>query len=441
MKKQVPSLFLLSLLFSCQGNTSPSLSFSEEIPPLSSSEPLSLSHYHVEGEKIFDPNNKEFFIEGTNVGSLYNQEAWMTLNDSPDFLNTIHVLSSLYGKESCFDLLDIYQENYWTEEDFQNCQAIGLNTLRLPISYADVFDTDFATIYSDNITAAQIRNLKLTIREDHLKRIDAFIQKAKKYHLAVVLDLHGAFGTQNGNDHSIDSRNYDYLWDKGEVGKAFREKTLTTWKTLAERYKDETNILGFDLLNEPAGDDSSVDNTTTTGKVQWDYYDELYKTIRSIDPDHILIMESCWNGENLPSPGTYGWKNVVYEFHHYQWSNQDNDDYQYQSYVNKIANVKNQNFSLPLYFGEFRPFGSSENYGKILSLLKKENISYTSWTYKVLGQGDNNWGLYNMKNAERAHIQSVTDCDSMSEIERKWKNQRQSLVPNTSLIDAFKKNL
>ncbi len=45
----------------------------------------------------------------------------------------------------------------------------------------------------------------------------------------------------------------------------------------------------------------------------------MYNTIRSVDPNHIIIMESCWGTSNLPNPQKYGWTNVMYEYHHYTW--------------------------------------------------------------------------------------------------------------------------
>ena len=50
----------------------------------------------------------------------------------------------------------------------------------------------------------------------------------------------------------------------------------------------------------------------------------MYEAIRAIDPEHIIMMESCWDPEDLPAPDRYGWENVVYQYHWYKW-NADND--------------------------------------------------------------------------------------------------------------------
>jgi endoglucanase len=45
--------------------------------------------------------------------------------------------------------------------------------------------------------------------------------------------------------------------------------------------------------------------------------------VRSADPNHIVIMEGTWGSWNwsmLPPPSQYGWTNVVYEMHEYQYN-------------------------------------------------------------------------------------------------------------------------
>ncbi len=63
--------------------------------------------------------------------------------------------------------------------------------------------------------------------------------------------MHGAFGSQNGKDHSGDTSNPD-------VGNFFGNeenitKTIKLWEAIAKRYKDNAWVAGYDLLNEPGG--------------------------------------------------------------------------------------------------------------------------------------------------------------------------------------------
>ncbi len=399
---------------------------------------------HVEGSDVLNADGEKIYLRGTNVGGLFVQESWMCFTESRDQLNTYNVIESLYGEGAAFEALDVYENSFFIEEDFQNCQDLGLNVLRLPISYMDVYDTDFSVPYLDSPTAAQLRGLTLTLREKHLGKIDKFIQDAERHGLYVILDLHGAWGSQNGNDHSIDARQHDWLWNKDEMGEAFRELTLRTWQDLARRYKDYANIAGYDLLNEPAGDNSAgLDNTTTTGKQQWDYFDTLYKAIRAIDQNHIIIMESCWDASNLPNPTAYGWENIIYQYHHYEWSGQDDDELQFASHSAKVKNLVDADYGVPIYMGEFRVFGSEENetLARVLSLYNSNNLHWTTWSYKV--RGWSNWGLYCVPtwgehHPERARIKSLTECDDFFDILNKWENQRIGQAKNEAMCDVIK---
>lgn len=439
-------LYIAALAFflpSCQGTNT-------TVQPTNASESTSevdistLDYLRTEGTKIVDSQGNEFHMRGTNVGSLFVQESWMCLTDSPCLLNTLTVLNEKYGLDKTYELLDIYENQYWSDADFKRCQDIGFNTLRLNISYADMYQFDFATVYSEDVTASDINELELTYREEHMQKIDAFINKAKEYGLRIVLDVHGAWGSQNGNDHSIDSRQHDWLWRDDDLGEAFRYKTSEFWKELATRYKYYDNILGYDLLNEPAGDNSAgKDLTTTTGRKQWDFFDDLYQDIRAIDPYHIIIMESCWDAKDLPMPSMYNWENVVYQFHHYEWSGQDDDEYQYNSHETKVRNLVNYGFNVPIYMGEFNVFSSTSAYARVLRLYNENNIHWTSWAYRT--RTLSNWCVtyYQMKTeesdgAQRVVIRNSERCDSYEDIKSKYSNQQQFVRENEGMISVFK---
>ncbi|MCR5491697.1 MAG: hypothetical protein K6F32_06185, partial [Bacilli bacterium] len=90
-----------------------------------------------------DGDGNPFLLRGTNLGGYLIHERWMCLTDSPDMLYTVNALTEKYDRDSAFELLDIYQENFFQDEDFDNVASLGLNCLRLPMSYLDVFDLDF----------------------------------------------------------------------------------------------------------------------------------------------------------------------------------------------------------------------------------------------------------------------------------------------------------
>ena len=442
MKSLSKTLLMTSFLLLSACNFGSKESSSQAIIPSSSKyESARKDYVKADGADLLDSEGNKFLLRGTNLGSYYLHERWMALTDSPDMLYTVNKLTERFDRDAAFELLDIYQTNFWTSEDFDAVQALGLNCLRFPISYMDVFDCDFELMRSDNPTAEELLNMTLTLRKDHLLKMDKFIVEAEKRGIYIILDLHGAYGSQNGNDHSIDSRQPDWLWRQDDVGSAFRELTLELWTVLAEHYKDYKNIAAYDLLNEPAGDANDQGClTSTTGKLQWDYFDDLYKAIRVIDPNHTIIMESCWGAEDLPQPTTYGWENVMYEFHHYDSTTDDEGSLRSHQY--RVSNIINANFGVPLYMGEFCPHCSYEGWADILNLFNENHIHWTNWNYRVRGYSE--WGLYHIRtdnegdpNIPFSEIPKI-NSDSFEEIERKWgRDQRKGFLRNDALCEVI----
>src|SRR5699024_3436938 len=104
-----------------------------------------------------------------------------------------------------------------------------------------------------------------------------------KREMYVLIDLHGAFGSQNGKDHSGDISNPD-------VGDFFGneeniQKTIRLWKDIAEVGKVNPWVAGYDLLNEPGG---------ALGTEQFEVYDRLYRAVREVDQDHIIHIQAIW---------------------------------------------------------------------------------------------------------------------------------------------------
>lgn len=454
MKKSfLPASFFLSalLLSGCGGLNSSSSSeetasssFSSAISTHTSSRKGFVS---AKGNLLYDGENKPLLLQGTNIGGLYFHERWMSLTDGDDTLTTFNTLTTRFSKEDAWDLFDEYQKYYFIEEDLINLKNLGVNCIRLPISYMDVYDCDFLLLKEDLPTAEQILSMKMSLRKTHLNQMETLINMAEDHGMYVVLDLHGAFGSQNGNDHSLDARSRDWLWKQDDLGEAYRELTLEVWEVLADRFKDNKNIAGYDLLNEPAGDSGDEEGiTVVTSKLQWDYFDKLYKAIRRIDTNHIVIMESCWGAENMPDPKTYGWGNIVYEFHHYEsaWG----DEEQLRSYQRRIDNIVNANFGIPLYMGEFCVHASADIWKEVIREFQNNDISWTSWNYKV--KGDSEWGLYlirvrneegeSLPISEIPHI--VRGNDTFEDILRKWgKAQRDGVHKNEWLCDVFSSSL
>jgi hypothetical protein len=201
----------------------------------------------------------------------------------------------------------------------------------------------------------------------------------------LILDLHAAPGGQ-GNDVNIsdNDKSKPSLWESEENQK----KTIALWKKLAERYKDEAWIGGYDLINEP--------NINFTGKNQngtdemsnaplWKLQKDITEAIRQVDKKHIIIIEGNGWGNNYNGLTPLWDSNMVFSFHKY-W-NYNNDE------TLKFALDLREKHNIPIWLGET---GENSNvwFTELIQLLDKHNIGYAFWPMKKI---DNIAGITNVK--------------------------------------------
>ena len=364
------------------------------------------------GENIVDADGNAVALRGTNFGGWLVQEGWMCPTKQTDTLSTDMTLYSRFGKEKAEALIAAYQESWITEEDFKTVKELGLNVVRVPFTYMNVYHH-----LSDK--GELLHPDEFTLREDPFERLDFALEMCKKYGLYLILDMHGAVGSQNGSDHSGDTSRTN-LYAGTELGEAYREKTAELWVLVAEHFAGESNVAGYDLLNEP---------TRASGATQWDYYDVLYKAVREADPDHMIFIEATWEPNNLPSPEDYGWENVVYEYHHYNWDYNNQPNKSFYTFKKLLGNTH----KVPSLIGEFNAWGDSRrSTGKrdqtdleanagVLEFYNGEGWHWTTWTYKVVGTlRDSNWGLFNASTLLKDVTKIDPKTDSYEDILAAW---------------------
>lgn len=346
-----------------------------------------LTMLRAQGQEIVNAEGEAVLLRGVNMGGWLVQEGWMNLTNGPCQSESFKVLDERFGRDVREHLFKVYEDNYLSERDFDNIRALGMNVVRLPFAWWNILNDDGS------------------LRADAFTRLDWFVDCCAQRGLYVILDLHAARGSQNNQDNS-GAMNGSQLW-KNET---WQDQMLYLWECVADHYKGNPAIAAYDLLNEPGGDLKS------TGVVQWEYFDRLYEAIRAIDPEHIIMMESCWDPEDLPAPDRYGWDNVVYQYHWYKW-NADNDYWAQKLNVDvKLHKMKQVNHPVPGFLGEFTLFQNMDAWEYALDSYSRAGLGWTIWTYKVTGSST--WGLYNVF-GEKADIYK----DSAEEIERKWRDQ------------------
>ena len=147
--------------------------------------------------------------------------------------------------------------------------------------------------------------------------VDQNIAWAKKHGITFTLNLH----VPPGGFMSATNVNF---WKSQTNLDLFKK----IWVEIANRYKDENMIVGYDLLNEPF-----LPSQTTADEVLDTYYNLINETItaiRKVDSNHIMFIESPYGYFNGSTTTYFGYtdsfrlvndSNSVYEYHYYYPTN------------------------------------------------------------------------------------------------------------------------
>lgn len=139
--------------------------------------------------------------------------------------------------------------------------------------------------------------------EKSLAHLDELLPVCRGCGLRVLIDLHTSPG---GRDKASACRLFQ--------DKHLQEHFLELWKQMARRYRGNTTVWGYDLLNEP------VEGTVAEGLHDWHALaEETAQAVRAIDPEHAIIVEPAkWgNPEGLKSFAPLKVSGVVYSVHMY----------------------------------------------------------------------------------------------------------------------------
>ena len=390
------------------------------------------------GKNLENLDGELINLRGTNAGGFLLQEFWMTPTASSSNVKAEYdiyrYLQDKYGAEGLYDLIDCYQNSYWTEADFDRCAELGMNVIRLPFWYRNLVDEN-GTFYGYDEEAEDPY-------QEAFELFDWFISQANARGIYVILDFHGAPGSQNGSDHSgVDGGNHkedasEFFF--GNNAQKNQELFYHIWEVIADRYAGNPGVAGYDLLNEPycTYRYNAKLNSEELHDLLWNIYDKAYDRIRKVNNKHCIIMEATWNPVDLPNPVVYGWNNVMYEYHNYLYDDYDNAaGSQITNMESKLNAIALADYNVPSYMGEFSYFNNLDAWDEGLALLNDAGINWTTWTYKTI-EDYGNWGLYHHTKEFNNGIDLETA--EYEEIEE-WYSRMDEIEANTGLCEIASK--
>ena len=309
----------------------------------------------IQGPDLVTPDGEKFFIKGTNFGNWLNPEGYMfgfSKTNSARFIN--EMLCQLVGPDFTTEFWKTFKDNYITRKDVQFVKRTGSNTIRIPFHYKLFTDEDY---------------MGLTADQDGFARIDSVVEWCRAEGLYLILDMHDAPGGQTG-DNIDDSYGYPWLFES----KASQDLYCDIWRKIADYYKNEPVILGYELFNEPiAPYFENMDELN--GKLE-----NLYKmgiaAIREVDQNHIILLGGAqWNGNFKPLNDSVFDDKIMYTCHRYGGEPTPEAIRDFIEFRDRV--------NLPMYMGEIG-HNTNEWMATFCKTMEDNNIGWTFWPYKKI---------------------------------------------------------
>ena len=310
---------------------------------------LAIDFLKTSGDTIVNESNEKIMLQGFGLGGWLVLEGYMW-NCYIEHASTSRMedaIEYLVGEDKKREFFDLYRKNYITEKDVKYISDNNFNALRVPLHYRD---------FSPNFMEFSTEGFEL---------LDSLVAWGNRYNVYLILDMHAAPGAQNTSDFSDSEFNGD-----SELFTSYTNQRwlASTWKHIANYYKNEPVIAGYDLLNEPARPGVA----TTLRNI----YEQCIDSIRAVDQNHMVIIEGNWYGNDHTGLFPPFDPNIVYSFHHYVGGINDTMT-MYNQYRNGIA----LQYDVPLWVGEFGENSNTWANG-IKEFFNRNNIGWSWWNFK-----------------------------------------------------------
>jgi len=240
-------------------------------------------------------------IRGVNLGGWLVLEPWITPSIfqaypmSRGIVDEYTLCDSLGNQTAHDNVLKPHWDSWIQLSDMQKIANSGFNLVRIPIGFWAY--NNAGTPYASGATAY----------------MDSAISWARQVGLKVIVDLHGAPGSQNGFDNS-GHRIPTPQWQTGNNV----QRTLNVLETIQTKYGASSYddvIAGIELLNEPL---STELNLADLKQFERNGYGQQ----RAVSQTRVVVIQdgfqppSSYNGWLTPSDANS--KNVALDHHEYQ---------------------------------------------------------------------------------------------------------------------------
>ncbi|MEV4286745.1 cellulase family glycosylhydrolase [Nonomuraea bangladeshensis] len=329
----------------------------------------------VSGNHLVTPDDQPVRLRGVGLGGWMNMENFVTgfpANES----SMRAAVRGVLGEERAELFFDRLLTSFFTERDADLLAGLGMNCVRIPVNYRH-WESD---------------ERPFEIDPRGFRHLDRVIGLLGAHGIYSVIDLHALPGSQNQHWHSDNPTHVAAFWQH----RHFQDRVVHLWEVLADHYRDNPWVAGYNPANEPAD---------VTGQVIGPFYDRLVKAVRGADPHHVLFLDGNTYSTDF-SIFREVYENTVFVMHDYalagfahggpypghtrgEWCDQD----ELERTFAKRSRFQRET-GTPLWVGEFGPVytGNPEKDAQRYQILRDqlaiydaEGAGWSLWTYKDVG--------------------------------------------------------
>lgn len=334
-----------------------------------------LDWLRVAGDRLVDSSGATVRLAGVGLGGWLNMENFITGYPGTESLHRAALRAAL-GEEGYQRFFARFLTDFFAAADARYLASLGLNSVRVPFSYRHFEDDD----------------RPFALKEEGFRWLDRTVRTCADAGIYAILDLHALPGYQNQDWHSDNPTHKAMFWSHPH----FQDRVVHLWAAIADRYRDEPAVAGYNPVNEPAD---------PSGEVIGLFYARLERAIRAADPRHVLFLDgnrysTDFSAFDEPLP------NAVYTAHDYalpgiaadgiypgttrgEWFDRDVVE---ATFLRRTEFMRRT--GTPLWIGEFGPIYTGEPerdaarrqlLNDQLDIYREHGASWALWTYKDVG--------------------------------------------------------
>ncbi|KAJ1909347.1 hypothetical protein H4219_006416 [Mycoemilia scoparia] len=213
-------------------------------------------------------------MRGVNLGGWLVLEPWITPDLFQQFVSKPaseqavdeYTFCQKLGQQECKSQLTKHWDTWVTRQDIEKLASYGLTHLRIPIGHwaysADAFEPYV---------------------QGQAEYMEKAIGWAQEFGLKVIMDLHGAPGSQNGFDNSGRKGEVHFMDNQNSVDRVL--ESLRKMSTVAAKYPE--TVSHVQVLNEPANWALNVTRI-------FELYDKAYEIIKNTSPQTKMMVHDAF---------------------------------------------------------------------------------------------------------------------------------------------------